>query len=88
MVVASADGTMREKSRVISHPAPSSLVGEGHDITMATSNAVAAIECASGKFNACVTTAQSAAEYGLKIVTDFGLVNITEDGFGCVGTLR
>lgn len=75
MVIASPDGTIRADDKVISHPAPAGLVKE-YDVTFATSNAAAALECVSGRFNACVTTQKSAEEHSLKIIKDFGPVNM------------
>ncbi len=72
MVVASRDG--RSPRTVATHPAPRLLVPAGADATLVDSNARAAIECAAGRFEGCVTTSRAARDHGLTVVTDYGAV--------------
>ncbi|MEW1551693.1 bacilysin biosynthesis protein BacA [Streptomyces tsukubensis] len=63
--------------KVLSHPAPIGLVEDrGYDIQFMTSNAAAALECAAGLGDACITTSVSAEANGLEIVEDFGPVRM------------
>jgi prephenate dehydratase len=58
-----------------SHPAPVSLIESmGLRIRMANSNAEAALLCASGEVDACITTAVAAERAGLTVIKDFGPV--------------
>lgn len=60
---------------VLSHPAPASLL-DGREvlIKMANSNSAAAIDCAKGLSDACITTKIAAEANGLLIIEDFGAV--------------
>ena len=71
MVLASRDGKLPRT--VASHPAPQSLVpADVQEKRLVDSNAVAAIECAKGAVEGCITTGVAAEAHGLKIVKDFG----------------
>jgi hypothetical protein len=72
MVLAGRDVT--EMRTGISHPAPRSLLPEGLDVRMTTSNAQAAINCSRGGADCCVTTAPAAARHGLRVLQDYGPV--------------
>lgn len=72
MVLASRDG--RAPSVVATHPAPQSLVPAGMQRVLVNSNAQAAIDCAEGHVDGCITTAKAAAARGLEIVTNHGAV--------------
>jgi hypothetical protein len=72
MVLASS-GAGRPR-RFASHPAPSGLVPSGATVVLATSNSQAAIECAEGRVEGCVTTIVAARERGLNVLEDFGPV--------------
>ena len=72
MLLASRDGSW--PSVVSTHPAPRSLVPEGLDIVLTTSNSQAAADCAESKTDGCITTAAAAEKHGLKIIHDFGPV--------------
>lgn len=72
MVLASRDGSAPR--RVASHPAPRKLVPEGCEVKIVNSNAQAALDCASGNVDGCITTIRAARLSGLNIVTDFGVV--------------
>lgn len=62
-------------STVATHPAPRSLVeGRGFIITEVTSNSQAALECASGTYDACITTSVAADQNNLTILEDAGHV--------------
>lgn len=60
--------------RVATHPAPKGLVPEGAVAVETQSNSQAAIECAEGRSEGCVTTLVAAEERGLRILRDFGPV--------------
>lgn len=72
MLLASRDGT--RPTVVSTHPAPQSLVPEGMTRVLTTSNSQAALDCASGKTDGCITTLSALEMHGLKIVEDFGPV--------------
>jgi hypothetical protein len=73
MVLASRDDA--PVSTVISHPAPVHLLdGRNVTIILANSNSAAAIACASGKSDACITTSVAAEAWNLRILEDFGPV--------------
>lgn len=72
MVLASS-GT-KTPQRVASHPAPEGLVPAGAETVTVNSNSRAAIECAEGRVDGCVTTGVAAARHGLEILRDFGPV--------------
>lgn len=73
MVLAAA--TDRPISSVVSHPAPVNLL-DGRDvrITLANSNTEAAMQCAAGAADACITTIVGAKANGLLVLEDFGPV--------------
>ena len=70
MVLASRDGRM--PSSVASHPAPRKLVPDEASCRLVTSNAQAAIDCARGEIDGCITTLTAARLHGLEVVRDFG----------------
>lgn len=60
---------------VLSHPAPVNLLeGRDLDILLVSSNSAAALGCAEGKADACITTSVAAEANGLAILEDFGQV--------------
>ncbi|WP_437025404.1 bacilysin biosynthesis protein BacA [Streptomyces sp. enrichment culture] len=59
---------------VASHPAPRGLVPAGTEIREVLSNSRAAIECAEGRVEGCITTVVAARNHGLRVVRDFGAV--------------
>ncbi|GGQ69905.1 type 2 periplasmic-binding domain-containing protein [Couchioplanes azureus] len=73
MVLATRPGQGPIKT-VITHPAPSCLVAGRGEIAYASSNSVAAAECAAGRYDACVTTDRAALTEGLHTVENFGPV--------------
>jgi prephenate dehydratase len=74
---------------IVTHPAPSCLVANRGKISYASSNSVAAADCAAGKFDACVTTARAAQTEGLRTLENFGPVpmvftlHVGKAGRGC-----
>lgn len=75
MVLASKDG--KEPKTVITHPAPKSLLESKYvDISLANSNAQAALHCSNDIAQGCITTAVSAKNNDLILVEDFGPVNM------------
>ncbi|MEV0440612.1 bacilysin biosynthesis protein BacA [Streptomyces spectabilis] len=74
MVLAAAPGTHGEPRTVATHPAPAGLVAPTSARQLVTSNAQAAIDCADGKAEGCVTTVVAARAQGLRIVRSFGEV--------------
>lgn len=74
MVLATRAGERAAPAVVASHPAPAGLVPPGIKRVPATSNAAAALACASGEVDACVTTGVAAAACGLEVVRNFGPV--------------
>jgi prephenate dehydratase len=72
MVLASRNGEM--PSLVASHPAPRKLVPERAECRLVNSNAQAAIDCARGTVEGCITTITAARLHGLRVVRDFGPV--------------
>lgn len=59
--------------RIASHPSPAPLVrGLESEVVLTTSNAQAALMCASGQVEACITTQQAARIHGLATVHEFG----------------
>ncbi|GHE79549.1 hypothetical protein GCM10018785_54610 [Streptomyces longispororuber] len=63
--------------KVLSHPAPVGLIEDrGYDIRLVTSNAAAAVECAAGGADACITTDVAAEANDLKLIEDFGPVHM------------
>ncbi len=59
---------------VASHPAPRHLVPAGLEVLLVNSNAQAALDCANGIVDACITTLPAAQRHGLQIVSDHGPV--------------
>ncbi|MGA4838432.1 bacilysin biosynthesis protein BacA [Streptomyces sp. G45] len=74
MVLAAAPDTPGEPRTVATHPAPAGLVPAASERQLVTSNAQAAIDCADGKAEGCVTTVVAARAHGLRIVRSFGEV--------------
>lgn len=65
----------KRRPTVASHPAPVSLLDEWDPhIVLVDSNVEAALACARGRADACVTTSVAAERAGLPIVKDFGPV--------------
>lgn len=74
MVLAAAEPTDELKT-IISHPAPINLLDEWDvTINLADSNSAAAIACAGGAADACVTTSVAAEQNNLVVLKDFGPV--------------
>lgn len=73
MVLATRPG-QGSVTTIITHPAPSCLVADRGTISYASSNSVAAAECAAGRYDACVTTSQAARTEGLRTLENFGPV--------------
>ena len=63
-------------TRACTHPAPVNLLGNVYDIHFVNSNADAAIRCANGEFDLCVTTRSAATMNALDIVRNHGPVNM------------
>jgi hypothetical protein len=61
-------------STVASHPAPKGLVPRDAQIHEVLSNSQAAIDCAAGRVEGCITTLVAAERNGLRIIRDFGPV--------------
>ena len=67
-------------NRIGSHPAPVSLLnqlkalGASPDIVLCTSNSEAALQCAQGSIDACITTMAAAHANKLEIARNFGPV--------------
>lgn len=59
-----------------SHPAPRSLVPKSAQWTPSSSNSQAALDCAEGRVDACITTAAAAERYGLVAIDDHGPVDM------------
>jgi prephenate dehydratase len=74
MLLASRRGAVLQT--VATHPAPQALVPAGLIKKLVTSNAQAAIECAEGEANGCITTLPAAREHNLAILRDFGPVGM------------
>lgn len=64
----------RSPRTVSTHPAPAGLVPPGTDRRLVLSNSQAAIDCAQGMSDGCITTSVAAQQRGLRIVRDFGPV--------------
>ena len=72
MVLASRTG---EAPRLVSsHPAPRRLVPQGVEVRLVNSNAQAALDCAAGRSDACITTGVAARSNDLRIVENYGPV--------------
>ncbi len=78
MLLASRPGTpLSDVKTAGSHPAPVSLLDAfGVTTTLCNSNAEAAIRCASGEFDACITTRTAAQAHGLEVLRSFGTVSM------------
>lgn len=75
MVFASR-GSGRPRSAA-THPAPQLLVPEEiEQKILVNSNSAAALECARGAVDSCVTTLVSAQAHGLRVVKDYGSVQM------------
>lgn len=74
MVLASRDGKVPQS--VATHPAPQSLIPANCLIRYTTSNAQAAIDCASGLTDGCITTLPAAINNKLLLVNDFGEIRM------------
>lgn len=72
MVLASA-GAAAPRT-VSSHPAPVGLVPADAESRLVLSNSQAAIDCAAGQSEGCITTVVAAERYGLRVLRDFGPV--------------
>ena len=72
MLLASRRGAVLRT--VATHPAPQALVPAGLVRKVVTSNTQAAIECAEGRADGCITTLPAAREHDLAILRDFGPV--------------
>ncbi|MEV6318888.1 bacilysin biosynthesis protein BacA [Streptomyces sp. NPDC051776] len=74
-----ASGGTAAPATVASHPAPKGLVSRGPaparaEIHEVLSNSQAAIDCAEGVVEGCITTIVAAERHGLRILRDFGPV--------------
>ncbi|MGH3116149.1 MAG: bacilysin biosynthesis protein BacA [Streptomyces sp.] len=72
MVLASAG--VDNPRTVSTHPAPVGLVPEAAESRLVLSNSQAAIDCAAGSSEGCVTTIVAAERYGLRVLRDYGPV--------------
>ncbi|MEU6895336.1 bacilysin biosynthesis protein BacA [Streptomyces sp. NPDC046557] len=72
-MVLATTGTPRPRT-VASHPAPTRLIPQGADVVEVLSNSQAAIDCASGLVDGCITTIVAARARQLRVVQDFGPV--------------
>ena len=60
---------------VASHPAPVNLLDDRSlEFTIVNSNSEAAITCAAGRTDTCITTLPAARQHGLDVLVDFGAV--------------
>ena len=72
-----ASGTGKPPGSVISHPAPAHLIPSTiTDRKLANSNADAAIRCARGDAEGCITTLVAADSMGLTVIHDFGPIHM------------
>lgn len=74
MLLASRNGLMPKV--VSSHPAPEELVPSECEVRHVNSNVQAAIACANGETDGCITTLPAATMYKLKSVVDYGPVHM------------
>ncbi|MBB5935700.1 bacilysin biosynthesis protein BacA [Streptomyces zagrosensis] len=74
MVLAASAAAPEKLRTVATHPAPAGLVPPYCEQRTALSNAQAAIDCASGAVDGCITTVVAADIQGLRIVHNFGSV--------------
>lgn len=73
MVLASNTSSLHRDPSIATHPAPSGLAAQHTtDIRLVPSNAQAAIDCAAGFADACITTISAAERQGLHIMHDYG----------------
>lgn len=72
MVLAARDP--RALATVSSHPAPQHLVPGSATTALTSSNSQAALDCAAGRTDGCITTLPAAQRNGLTVVHDFGPV--------------
>lgn len=72
-MVLATSGTATPAS-VASHPAPRGLVPGDAKIHEVLSNSQAAIDCAEGRVDGCITTIVAAERNGLRVIRDFGPV--------------
>jgi hypothetical protein len=65
----------KPRPTVAAHPAPVNLLDEWDpEVVLVNSNVTAALRCASGETDACVTTSIAAERNGLPVAKDFGPV--------------
>ncbi|WFA05188.1 hypothetical protein [Bacillus sp. HSf4] len=76
MVFAAKQGAEKSKIQTVaSHPAPAHLAKLfSDDVQLVTSNAKAALACASNEADGCITTIKAADEHNLQVMKDFGEV--------------
>ncbi|MFF5717356.1 bacilysin biosynthesis protein BacA [Streptomyces buecherae] len=74
MVLAVSAAAPEKPRTVATHPAPAGLVPPYCEPRPALSNAQAAIDCADGRADGCVTTVVAARAHGLRVVHSFGAV--------------
>ncbi|WP_246258974.1 bacilysin biosynthesis protein BacA [Streptomyces typhae] len=74
MVFAVPPGASAEPRTVATHPAPAGLVPATSTRRLVTSNAQAAIDCAEGRVEGCVTTVVAARAHGLRVLRSYGEV--------------
>ncbi len=74
MVLAVSTAAPEKPRTVATHPAPAGLVPPYCAPRTVLSNAQAAIDCADGRADACVTTVVAARAHGLRVVHSFGAV--------------
>lgn len=67
-------GSTTSPCSAATHPAPSGLVPAGVERKIVLSNSQAALDCAQGITDACITTIVAAQHHGLQILRDFGAV--------------
>ncbi len=72
MVLASRDG--QNPTTVLSHPAPRKLAPAEASVRLVNSNSRAAMDCAGGLSDGCVTTLVAAKREGLTVIKDYGPV--------------
>jgi hypothetical protein len=69
-----ASGGTTAPATVASHPAPRGLVPDGVEVREVLSNSQAAIDCAAGRVEGCITTVAAAEANNLRVLRDFGAV--------------
>jgi prephenate dehydratase len=76
-MVLAAKSVYAEIKNVVSHPAPVSLINERfNDIELTSSNSNAAILTKQGLYDGCITTLVAANEHGLKVIENFGEIEM------------